>query len=212
MIAYRALWTAAVVFWAVLGLIGSLTVMSPGHAAAFVVAVGALGAVSGYACARELPAVRHPVWAGALLPVAVLVLMPGVVQLLGGIGIAVIAALVVTAPPVASRIGVRLAQHRRRLDDGATAACQPPPTTDDGLSRQWIESTKLLDAARSPAERLSIVEVRSQILDDLVERWQGRVPDCVWRSVETSEPGPTRRAGARRGRGSRTGRWARPGD
>ena len=73
-----------------------------------------------------------------------------------------------------------------------------PPTwflADDDL-RTVVTAVGVLELASSPRERMWAVEVRAQILDDLLRQTHGVLPDYTWASV----PGPDGRG--RTGRGT----------
>jgi len=100
-------------------------------------------------------------------------------QVLGPAAVGVVAALVLTSPAVTSHMERRL--RGRLLPTQTELAGMGAP--DDALRRQWMESTHQLENASTLRERLLVVHLREQILDDLVERSGGAVPEYVWSSA-----------------------------
>jgi hypothetical protein len=135
-----------------------------------------------------LPGIKHPILGGAALFVAPL-LYPGLSQVLGPAAIGAIAALVLTSPWIVSFIGSRL--RGRVLPSQTEVAGMAAP--DEALRLQWMESTRQLERASTPRQRLLVVHLREQILNDLVERSGGALPDFVWSSVR-GHGGPDRSA------------------
>lgn len=173
---HRVVWGCAVVATVAIGLAGTLLAV-PLEA---VVAVGLMlvvfGALMGYAFKDELPRVRHPILIGAALFTGP-GLYPGLAELLGPAAVGLVALLAVLSPPVVS-LTVRRLRGRLLPSETECAAMAPP---EQALRLQWVESTRQLERAATLDEQLLVVQAREQILDDLVERSNGVLPDYVWR-------------------------------
>ncbi|QBR91799.1 hypothetical protein [Nocardioides euryhalodurans] len=132
------------------------------------------GAVMGLCLRSDLPQVRRPVVGGAVLCLMPL-LYAGLGELLGAASFGVVVLLALTSPWAVARITrwmrVPLVPHETH------AAATAP--LEEALRRQWQESTRLLDAASTPRERLMVVNVRAEILDDVV-RSHGSLPAYLW--------------------------------
>ena len=76
--------------------------------------------------------------------------------------------------------GLRQATRRLGSSDIERAALA---NEDEALRLQWLASTALLETGTTDKERLDVVHVRSQILDDLAERWGAQLPDYGWASL-----------------------------
>ncbi|WP_432479292.1 hypothetical protein [Nocardioides sp. GXQ0305] len=155
---------------------GTLVAVPLGGAVGIGLFLGVFGGAMGLAFRSDLPRVRHPVLAGAAVCAAP-ALYPGLSEAVGhGAALAVVAALVLTCPWLHRRAarGLRRLVPPRSVGSGATA----PP--DRALRLQWDESTRQLERASTVGERLLLVRVREQILDDLVAASGGVLPGDVW--------------------------------
>jgi len=184
----RWLWRVAVGVTGSVAVAGTVLIFSIEATFALLVATALFGAIMGLAVKGELPDDRHPILGGAAVFAAPL-LYPGLSLVLGPAAIGVVAALVLTSPWVASGIERRL--RGRVLPSQTEVAGMAPP--DEALRLQWMESTRELERASTLPERLLVVHLREQILNDLVERSDGAVPEFVWSSVR-GRGGPDRSA------------------
>jgi len=57
----------------------------------------------------------------------------------------------------------------------------------DELERAWLASTDELARAGSASFRLQVIEVRAQVLDEIIERTGGTVPGYVWDAADSEE-------------------------
>ncbi|HET6985798.1 MAG TPA: hypothetical protein VFI00_04245 [Kribbella sp.] len=133
---------------------------------------------------REVPRiVRVTVGVGLMAPAAV-----GLIAVFGIAGVLLVLALAATTPALRSRIPGRRHAH----GDPPVTRPEPPtprgPATsvadgpaagparelgsldDEALCWAWRRSFRLLEAARSATDRLSVVELRQQYLDELHRR------------------------------------------
>jgi hypothetical protein len=96
---------------------------------------------------------------------------------------ALIGILLTTSASIVLNIS-RLIPNRCLPSDAERAGMAPP---DEALRRQWTESTKQLCNASSDDDRLLLVGLRAQVLDDIVDRrdrmcpgweasWSGQAP------------------------------------
>jgi urease accessory protein UreE len=60
----------------------------------------------------------------------------------------------------------------------------------EALRLQWDESTRQLNRASTGRERVLVLSLREQILDDIARQTDGALPDYVWES--TCDPGGRR--------------------
>lgn len=186
MAAWRTAWWAAAGGAAVVGAVFTPVAMGTGHAVPLLVSLSVLGAIMGWAVFGELPGVRHPVRLGIATFTTPFV-MPGLLLLLGpATAWALVGTLFVTSPYVQVPIR-RLVAERQHPSDIHRAGHASP---EEALRRQWLESTRQLRRAPSDADRLLVVDLRAQILDDLVVHNGGHLPPYVWESLrESSGPG-----------------------
>jgi len=191
MSARDVVWRSAVTLTVALALLGTVRAMPLAVFAASSFALATVGAMLGLAFRPDLPGVRHPILGGALI-LLLPGLYPGLAELVGPAAPGVVTVLVLTSPWLAARI-VRWSRGRLLPTETQVAASAPP---EEALRRQWEESTRLLELASTPRERMLAVDVRAQILDDLLRQTHGVLPGYVWASV----PGPDGRG--RTGRGT----------
>lgn len=166
-------WWAAVVLTAVVGTAGAPLVMSWAHAVSMLVTLPILGAAMGWALSEEFTSVRRPVLLGAGLFVVPFVL-PGFEAVLGAATWVVLVALVLTSPwlaPLRRRVAARVLPS----DAGRSG----PVPAEEGLRREWIESTRQLRSATDDSDRLVVVGARAEILEELAARGSP-LPDYVW--------------------------------
>jgi len=178
----RVLWALALAATTVVGALATLSALSPERAVATTFAMGAVGAVLGYAWSKDLPDVNHPVLVGAAVFGWPPLVIPGLVHSLGVWALAVAGVLLLASPYVLGIVARALHRTARRLEssDVERAALADE---DDALRRQWLGSTALLETASTDEDRLVVVQVRAQILDELSERWGGQLPGYVWESL-----------------------------
>ena len=172
---YRRAWRLVVAAMVLTAVAGTVVAMRLDLILAIVFTMVLFGGVMGYAFKDDLPEVRHPVLGAAALFTAP-ALYPGLSQFLGAAAAAVVAVLVLTSPFVVARAGKRL--RPRLLPPQVELAALAGP--DEALRRQWTESTRQLDRAATLQDQLLIVRIREQILDDVVDRTGGQLPDYVW--------------------------------
>ena len=171
----RRLWFTATAAVCLLGLGGTVATVPPTLILWTGFALAMFGGLMAVAFKDDLAGVRHPVLWGALLAVLP-TLLPGLSRVLGDATVPVLAVLVVGSPWVVVRMERRL---RPRLGPSRMfqAGMAAP---DEALRRQWTESTRQLGEATSVADRLIVVHVREQILDDVASRHGGQLPAFVW--------------------------------
>jgi hypothetical protein len=180
----RAVWLVELALAIALGAVGAARMMALEQALATFVALGAIGAVFALAATPGLLSVGHPVLLGASVGGGAALVVPGLGHLLGPATTLVVLVLLVLGSPY---VAPRLADRLRR----ASAAWSLPETgPDDRLRRRWAASTRQLEAARSPDDRLRAVQLRALLLDELVESGDGRLPDYVWVSLRDRRPAP----------------------
>jgi hypothetical protein len=196
---YRRLWAACWGAVVALGVCWAAVVL-PAPGGIVVTAVGGVFVALACAALDDAPEGELRIWPSArtwrrkawggpacLALVGVLATAPWLAVLL-------LVAAAVTSPPAAGRVRGSLARRgrstrpgpRSEIPPGAPATpfpelAQAAPAPDrvpdpvlglpDGvLARLWAESYRALRAARSPQERLLVVELRSGVLDELHRR------------------------------------------
>lgn len=172
---YRRLWRTTAGATALLAVGGSLVAIPATMFLAIVFTTVTFGALLALVFKEDLVGVRHPAVAGAVLATAP-VLCPGLEYLLGPAAFGLAAVLVLASPSVVRRADPWL--RRWLLPSRLEQAGMADP--DEGLRRQWVESTRQLAEATSVADRMLVVQARRQILDDLTERTGGELPAFVW--------------------------------
>lgn len=171
----RRLWWCSYGAGVFLGALGAAASLGPAAGIGTLVVLGAVGALVGYAMGRESRTGRYGALVGGSLAAAP-VLVDGLVRLVGPVAAVIVAvAIVGTAPFVTAPIARALRSRARTRTDVEDAALASP---DEALRRQWLASTGELARARNDRERLEVIEVRAQILNELAER--GRLPDFVF--------------------------------
>lgn len=132
------------------------------------------GAMTGLAFKTDLPRVRHPVLGGAALALAPCS-TPGLAHVLA----AAVAwsVLMIVMSPLVSRWLISILRGRVLPSQIQQAGMAP---LDDALRRQWEASTRMLDNSATLSERLLVVDLRDQILEDLLDQAGGVLPDYVW--------------------------------
>ena len=189
MTTYRLVWrclTAAVVLLAAAATVLTVPV-SMFCAIAFAFAM--FGALFAVAFQDDLKDVRHPIVKGALLGASP-ALVPGLGHVMGPSAGLVAVGLALTAPWVVGQV-VRRVQPWLQPSRVVQAGMAAP---DEALRRQWVESSRLLREATTASERMVVVRVRQQILDDLAARNGGQLPGFVW-DVAGPSGGLARRSG-----------------
>ncbi|RYP84053.1 hypothetical protein EKO23_17405 [Nocardioides guangzhouensis] len=159
------------------GSVGTLASLGPAQGIATLLTLLVVGGLIGFIVGRELPSSHYAVTGGATL-VAAPVLIDGVVELFGpAVAFTVLVLVVATAPFVTGPV-LRLVQRRTAVPEEVEEAALASP--DEALRLQWRSSSAQLAQARNARERLLVVELRAQILDELAERDGGRLPDFVF--------------------------------
>ncbi len=176
---HRAIWLSTVVCVSLVGVVGTALVMPWTQAVGIAVCVGVFGTFIGFAFGEEFSSLRRTVLVCAALFGLSALVLPGLVHLCGPVAFGVVAALVL-ASPEASRPIVRLLRPHLGPPDLQRAGMADP---NEALRRQWLAATAQLEEAARTSDRLLLVELRSRILDDLLERGDGRLPGYVWDSL-----------------------------
>jgi hypothetical protein len=177
----RHVWFAAIGVVCVLGLAGTAAGVAPVLILWTGFALAVFGALLALSFKEDLAGVRHPIlWGAALATTPALV--PGLSDVLGDATAPVLIVLTLTSPWV-------LAQAEKRLRPWlgpARIVRAGMAAPEEALRRQWAESTRQLGEATSSADRLMVVAVRQQILDDIAAQHAGQLPPFVW-----DQPGTT---------------------
>lgn len=175
---YRVLWRVVATITVLLASVATAFTMDLGVIFAVAFALAVFGALIALTLRDDLEHVKHPVLKGAALAV-VPTLVPGLSQVAGPAGTATAAVVALASPWVVSRV-LRSVQPwllPSRLVQAGMA------DEDEALRRQWAESTRQLRRAATVADRLVVVQVRQQILDDIAVRSGCPLPAFVWESA-----------------------------
>jgi hypothetical protein len=172
---YRLAWRVVVTVVALVAVLATALTMPPDLFLAVAVAMGLFGGLIAVSFQEDLAGVRHPIVKGVLLGVSV-TLLPGLSRMLGPAAAAGAVAVVLAAPWVVQLVLVRL----RRRSGPTRIARAGLADPDEALRRQWVESTRQLALATTLSERMVVVRVREQILDDVAARHGGWLPPYVW--------------------------------
>ncbi|MGD9960136.1 hypothetical protein [Nocardioides sp.] len=175
----RSLWLCAFAVVTVVGAAATVASMSLLGTLITTLTMGVFGAALGYALGQDLPG-RGLIQKGAVIFGWPVLVLPGLAPLLGPWLLAVIGGLIVTSPD-AIRAAYRVLGRRRTASSELHHAAEAD--TEDALRLQWAASSAQLEGARTDRDRLLVIEVRSQILDDLTERYGAHLPDYVWTSL-----------------------------
>ena len=189
MTTYRLVWrcvTAAVV---VLAMAATVLTVPVSLFLAIAFAFAMFGALFAVAFQDDLKGVRYPVVKGALLGASP-ALIPGLGHVLGPSAGLVALGLALTTPWAVGQV-VRRVQPLLGPSRVVQAGMAAP---DEALRRQWVESSRQLREARTLSERMVVVRVRQQILDDLAARNGGQLPAFVW-GLSGPSGGLARRSG-----------------
>jgi hypothetical protein len=175
MTTYRLVWRCTTIATVVLAMAATVLTVPVSMFLAIAFAFAMFGALFAVAFQDDLKDVRHPVLKGALLGASP-ALIPGLGHVLGPSAGLVALGLALSTPWMVAQVVRRLQtllQPSRVVQAGMAAP-------DEALRRQWVESSRLLREATTPAERIIVVHVRQQILDDLAARNGGQLPGFVW--------------------------------
>jgi hypothetical protein len=173
----------------VIGLLGGLATSPTGPVTALAISVGALGALTGAGCRLSTDALPEDL-GRALVRSAGL----GVVVILGFVlpflvfGMAWFAGvllLCVTCPP-----SVRWCRSRWR---GPSSFHQPAGIEAEQWAA-WVMSSRALEHPLSAADAAILIEVRQQLLDELVAR-HGGIPAQLWSAGQAPPTSGERRTG-----------------
>ena len=174
---YGLAWRA--VAWTTVVLCGLASLVTFGLVRALVTMslMAGVGALYGYVLTADLPRVRRPVRSSAVVCGAGTLVLVGAPGAGHGVGLALLAALAATSPPVAARVAVRA---------GVGSDAVPPPAPvrtgpdsfevllqtldDDQLAAAWYESEACLRQATTVAEVARIAGARQLYLDELERR------------------------------------------
>ena len=174
---YRVVWRVVATITVLLAAVATAFTMELGVLLAVAFALAVFGALIALTLRDDLENVRHPVLKGAALAM-VPTLVPGLSQVAGPAGTATAAVVALASPWVVSR--VLRSMHPWLLPSRLVLAGHPG--LHEALRRQWAESTRQLRRAGSVADRLVVVQVRQQILDDIAMRSGCPLPSFVWES------------------------------
>lgn len=176
MMTHTLLWRFAVgltVTVAVAGTLGTFPLVA-------LLAIGAclasFGAMLGLAFKTDLPRVRHPVLGGVALALAP-GSMPGLAHVIGPAAAVAWGVLLIVMSPLACGWLISIMRGRVLPSRIQQAGMAP---LDDALRRQWETSRGMLDSSATLSERLLVVDLREQILEDLLDQAGGVLPDYVW--------------------------------
>lgn len=175
--AYRLVWRWTAAGTAVLT--GVLTLLTLGlvRSVGVVTIMAGFGAMYGLALGQLLPGLRRPVSTTAGVFAGATVVLVGCAAAGRGTGVAALAALALTSPPLVSRLATRVAP-----DAGPLA---PPVSSATGLAgvdlllsawdvnelkKAWFESERVLRSATTVEARARIVAMRQAYLDELERR------------------------------------------
>ena len=173
-----------------LGLLGGLVSSPPGSVTALAISVGALGALMGVGSrlsSETLPetdlgrAVLRSAGVGALAVLGLV--LPFLV--FGKAWFAGVLLLGVTSPPCVRLC--RLRRHGPALPWGLTGV-------EAELWTAWVVSGRALGHSRSMADTTVLIEVRQQMLDELVAR-HGGIPEQLWSAGQAPPAAGGRRPG-----------------
>lgn len=173
---HTVVWRLAVALAVILAVAGTLGALPLAALVGIGSCLALFGAMMGLAFKTDLSRVSHPVRLGAALAIAP-GLMPGLVHVLGPAAAGVCGVLLIVTSPRASSWLVSLMRGRVLPSQTQQAGMAPP---HDALRRQWEESTRMLDSSTTLRERLLVVNMREQILEDLLEQAGGVLPEYVW--------------------------------
>lgn len=178
MSAHHIIWRLAATLTAIVAVVGTLAAHPVAPSLGIGVCAAACGAAMGLACRADFPRARHLPARGAASFVAP-TLLPGLASASSPGTAAVLAVLlVVTAPPVSSALVDAL---RGRVLPSHTHVAGMAQHAD-ALRRQWEQSTRVLETSLTLRQRLQIVMLREQILEELLELTGGVPPEYVWTS------------------------------
>lgn len=174
---YRVAWRVVATITVLLAAVATAFTMDPGVILAVAFALAVFGALIALTLRDDFEHVKHPVLKGAALAV-VPTLVPGLSQVAGPAGTATAVVVALASPWVVSRVlgSVQPWLLPSRLVQAGMA------DEDEALRRQWAESTRQLRRAGTVADRLVVVQVRQQILDDITARSGCPLPAFVWES------------------------------
>lgn len=167
---YRRLWRGTAGAMVLMAMAATAFTVPASLFLVIVCTLAMFGALTAVAFQDDLHDVRHPLVKGALLATAP-ALLPGLWNVFGPAGAALATLLVLASPWVVAQVARRV--RAQRPGNVVQAGLADP---DDALRRQWDESTRQLRQATSVADRMVVVRVREQILDDMAARNGGQLP------------------------------------
>jgi hypothetical protein len=173
--AHRVIWRAAALVTVAVALLGTVLTVPLEGVIGMGIMLAIFGGSLGLTYRPDLPDVKHPVLAGAVL-FMLPALYPGLAGVLGEAALVLVGLLVLTSPWVTTRL-VRWLRGRV-LPTADQAAMEASPA--EALRLQWEESTRQLARAASVPDQLLLVRLREQILDDVLARNGGVLPTYVW--------------------------------
>lgn len=173
------LWFVTLLVTAGVGMLGAVQGLGWDRALLAALVTGALGAIVGLAWIDDAAATKHPLLRGAALTVLVGLGLPGLVLALGVWAAAAIGLLTITSPWVIHAVGAGWSRTLSTSGRSVQAAIG-----NDDLLREWVASTRELAHSQTPSERTEMVAARAAILDDILRRSEGRIPELVWWSVD----------------------------
>jgi hypothetical protein len=170
--------------------VGSLLTIGATRSLALVTGLGFLGVAVCLTRSGYLPTLRHPVRTITMW-IAVLGLLSCLLVLPGGAAVLALGAMFATTAAALCLIRRQALVIRRRVDLQVPSGNGP----DDDLRREWLSSVAQLGTTPTSSDRLTIVQARQGILDDILDRSGGLVPEYVWASVESTDGRSTHRSG-----------------
>jgi hypothetical protein len=174
---YRLAWRA--VTWTTVVLCGLAGPVTFGVVRSVVTlsAMAGVGALFGYVLRADLPRVRRPVCAGAVMCGAGALVLVGAPGAAHGVGMGVLALLVATSPPLVARLAVRLGAGNDPSSCPSLGSSGPDSFAvllaacdDDALAAAWYESEARLREATTVEDVARVAGVRQLYLDELERR------------------------------------------
>jgi hypothetical protein len=136
-----------------------------------------LGALYGFVLTADLPRVRRPVRSSAVVCGAGTLVLVGVPGAERGVGVGLLAALVVTSPPLVARLAARAGSGANPTAGPWSACCGLDSfdvllraCNDDELTAAWYASEAALREGTTVEDVARVASVRQLYLDELERR------------------------------------------